>query len=385
MRLYTDFTEQVRKSPLKPRPGGFVDLIRLTVQIEQELEGDCSPWLSLVPSPRLSRPISSWCENATSMFFSVQERNGPFAVLMSISSFPYELSRQAHDYKLLLPYDDRPHGFMLPSSVKRMPWTEDFVIDHDRRTVQLHDRSNGKAISASCNAAFSRIITTCVEENIFDNIGGTHSEPIAILGFKYPVQIERFSAPVFGTVNRGAHLTVYSRTSEGMKIWVPRRSTHLKTYPGMLDSTVAGGVRADESPFENITHEAAEEASIPEDVVRSGVQPVGALTMMGLTGKGAAGEEGLVFGDVLYTFDLEVPESFEPKPRDGEVKEFYFWTVDEVKKHLLRAEFKNNSAVVMIDFFIRHGIITPDNERDYVELLVRSHRQLPIPLTGHAA
>lgn len=265
-----------------------------------------------------------------------------------------------------------------------MPWTEDFVIDHDHRTVQLHDRSNGKDVSAACNAAFSKIVTTCVEESIFDNIGGRHSEPFAILGSKYPVQIERFSTPVFGTVNRGAHLTVYSRTSEGMKIWVPRRSTHLRTYPGMLDSTVAGGVRADESPFENITHEAAEEASIPEDVVRSGVRPVGALTMMGLTGKGAGGEKGLVFGDVVYTFDLEVSEAFELKPSDDEVKEFYFWTVDEVKRRLLKAEFKNNSAVVMIDFFIRHSIITPDNEKDYVELLMRTHRKLPIPLTGQS-
>jgi hypothetical protein len=270
---------------------------------------------------------------------------------------------------------------MLPESVRRMPWTEEFKIDHDRRVVQLEDTSNGKDVSVACNAAFSKIVTTCVDQNIFDNIHGMHSEQIAILGANYPVQIERYSAPVFGTVNRGAHLTVYTRTPDGMMIWVPRRSHHLRTYPGMLDSTVAGGVRADESPFENITHEAAEEASIPEDIVRNGVRPVGALTMMGLTGKGAAGEKGLVFGDVLFTFDLEVPEDFGAKPRDEEVKEFYLMTVEEVKSHLLKAEFKNNSAVVMIDFFIRHGIITPDNEPDYVELLTRSHRKLPIPLT----
>jgi 8-oxo-dGTP pyrophosphatase MutT (NUDIX family) len=270
---------------------------------------------------------------------------------------------------------------MIPESVKRMPWTEDFSINHETRIVQLKDSSNGKDVSAACNAAFSRIVTTCVDEKIFDNIHGSHSEPIAILGANYPVQIERFSAPVFGTINRGAHLTAYTRTSEGMKIWVPRRSPQLRTYPGMLDSTVAGGVRATESPFENIIHEAAEEASIPGDVVRERVRPVGALTMMGLTGKGAAGEPGLVFGDVLFIFDMEVPEDFELKPRDNEVKEFYLMSVEEVTTRLLKAEFKNNSAVVMIDFFIRHSIITPDNEKDYVELLTRSHRKLLIPLT----
>lgn len=298
-----------------------------------------------------------------------------------MTSFPYDPKAQSDYYKLLLPGDTRPHGFMLPESVSRMPWTEDFVIDHEARTVRLLDASHGQDVSAACNAAFAKIVTTCVDERIFANIDGRHSEPYAIQGAKYPVQIERFSVPVFGSLNRGAHLTVYSRTVEGLKIWVPRRSPHLKTYPGMLDSTVAGGVRADESPFENIIHEAAEEASISEDVVKEGVRPVGVLTMMGFTGKGAAGEHGLVFGDVVYVFDLEVPEGFELKPSDEEVKEFYFLSVEEVKSQLLKGAFKNNSAVVMIDFFIRHGIITPDNEKDYVELLVRSHRKLPIPIS----
>jgi 8-oxo-dGTP pyrophosphatase MutT (NUDIX family) len=270
---------------------------------------------------------------------------------------------------------------MLPESVKRMPWTDDFKIDHEGRTVQLQGSSNGKDISAACNEAFSKIITTCVDENIFDNIHGSHSEPIAILGAKYPVQIERFAAPVFGTVNRGAHLTVYCRTAEGMKICVPRRSFALRTYPGMLDSTVAGGIRSDESPLETIIHEAAEEASIPEDMIRNGVRPVGSLSMMGLTGKGAAGEPGLVFGDVLFLFDLEIPEGFELKPRDDEVKEFYLMTVEEVKACLLKEEFKNNSAVVMIDFFIRHSIITPDNEKNYAELVFAMHRKMSIPIT----
>jgi 8-oxo-dGTP pyrophosphatase MutT (NUDIX family) len=298
-----------------------------------------------------------------------------------LASFPHDIEKKARYYKLLLPYDDRPHGFMLPESVKQMPWTDDFKIDHESREIQLQDSSNGKDTSAACSEAFSKIITTCVDENIFENIHGVHSEPIAILGAKYPVHIERFSAPVFGTVNRGAHLTAYCRTAEGLKIWVPRRSFELRTYAGMLDSTVAGGVRADESPLETITHEAAEEASIPEDMVRAGVRPVGSLSAMGLTGKGAAGEPGLVFGDVLFLFDLEVPEGFQLKPSDEEVKEFHLMNVDEVKSRLLRQEFKNNSAVVMIDFFIRHSIITPDNEKNYAELVSAMHRRMPIPIT----
>jgi hypothetical protein len=301
------------------------------------------------------------------------------ALVINVSSFPYDADGQSHYYRLLLPYDDRTHGFMLPESVARMPWTADFTIDHARRIVQLHDSSHGADVSGACNAAFSNVVAACIERGAFANIGRAHSEPIAIPGANHAVRIERFAAPVLGTANRGAHLTAYSRAAGGMRVWVPRRSGHLRTYPGMLDSSVAGGVRADESPLENVVHEAAEEASIPEDVVRRGVRPVGALTMMGLTGRGAA-QEGLVFADVLFTFDLEVDEGFELRPRDEEVKEFYRMDVEEVKAALLRGEFKNNSAVVMVDFFIRHGIITPD-EPDYVEILTRSHRRLDIPLS----
>lgn len=74
---------------------------------------------------------------------------------------------------------------------------------------------------------------------------------------------------------------------------------------------------------------------------------------------------GLVKPDMVHVYDVEVAEDVIPKPHDGEVKEFYLMTPDEIKTALLRKEFKTNSAAVMIDFFIRHGIITADNERDY--------------------
>ena len=64
---------------------------------------------------------------------------------------------------------------------------------------------------------------------------------------------------------------------------------------------------------------------------------------------------------------------------DEEVKEFYFMTIDEVKEGLANAEFKTNSALVMIDFFIRHGIITAENEEKYAEIIARLHRRLPLP------
>ena len=71
-----------------------------------------------------------------------------------------------------------------------------------------------------------------------------------------------------------------------------------------------------------------------------------------------------------------------PRPRDGEVKEFYLWDVETVRGAMLRGEFKTNCALVLIDFFIRHGIVTDENEGDYLELMTRMHRILPVPTSG---
>jgi hypothetical protein len=66
-----------------------------------------------------------------------------------------------------------------------------------------------------------------------------------------------------------------------------------------------------------------------------------------------------------------------PKPHDAEVKESYLMSPEEVIKALLQNEFKTNPGAVMMDFFIRHGLITADNERDYAEISMRLHRTLP--------
>ncbi|RYP41786.1 hypothetical protein DL767_000802 [Monosporascus sp. MG133] len=267
-----------------------------------------------------------------------------------------------------------------------MPWTSDFEIskpDERPRTVNLLDSSNGRDTSAACNAAFAKVIQAAHDGRVFQSLSRSLREDYRILRAKYPpVQLKRSAAGLFGIACRGAHMTVYTRTAEGLKIWVPRRSAHLKTWPGKLDTTVAGGVRAEESALECIMHEADEEGSLPEDLVRKGIKPCGAITYLCESGAGSGGEFGLMVPDVLYVFDLKVGEDVVPKPQDDEVEAFYLWDVQQVKEALRREEFKTNCASVMIDFFIRHGIITDDNEPDYLEIVTRLHRVLPVPLTA---
>lgn len=158
---------------------------------------------------------------------------------------------------------------------------------------------------------------------------------------------------------------------------MPRRSPTISTYPNKLDSTVAGGISAEDTPFETIIRESGDEASLPEYLTRRDVRAVGVLTYITVLEKGQGEVEGLVKPDMVHVYDMELAEDVIPKPHDDEVKESHLLTPDEAKEALLKNEFKTNSAAVMIDFFIRHGIISDDDERDYPEMSMRLHRTLP--------
>lgn len=299
-------------------------------------------------------------------------------------SFPYDqpfspaCQHWSTLYRFFLPEDPRPHGFILAETVNKMPWTEDFVIDHKFRTVHLAPQ-DPKDFPISCTPALSKLYQRCIDENIFDVIHGRHSEAYPIVGANFPITLERYASTLFGIISRGAHLTAYTMTAEGMKIWVPRRSPHLFTYPNCLDTTVAGGVAAGEGPYECIVREADEEASLSEEFVRKNAKAVGCISYMGLNDPKGGGETGLITPDVMYCYDLELPGNVICRQNDDEVKDFTLMSIEEVKEGLARAEFKKNSALVMIDFFIRHGIITPENERHYAEIVTRLHRRLPLP------
>ncbi|KAH7397916.1 NUDIX hydrolase domain-like protein [Cadophora sp. MPI-SDFR-AT-0126] len=303
-------------------------------------------------------------------------------------SFPYDEPFKApHEhwsnlYRFFLPEDSRPHGLMLPEIVKKMPWTSDFCVDHTARTIYLKPEDTTSDLSTSCTNAFSKLIQRSIDQDNFTVIHKRHSELYPIVGYKHRVKFERYAGNLFGFVSRGAHLTVYSNTEEGMKIWVPRRSAHLFTYPNCLDTTVAGGVSAGEGPFECIVREADEEASLAEDLVRKQTKACGCITYVGLTDPRGNGEQGLLSNDLIYVYDLELPEGAICRQNDDEVKEFNLMSIEEVKQGLRAGEFKTNSALVMIDFFIRHGVIKSEEENNYAEIMARLHRKLPLPTSA---
>lgn len=88
-----------------------------------------------------------------------------------------------------------------------------------------------------------------------------------------------------------------------------------------------------------------------------------------------------------YVFDLELPLDFVPKNQDGEVSEFRLFTAgvrnpllsspprlnlslafeffQDAVQLLLSSVFKTTSCPVLLDFLIRHQVITQDSGKEF--------------------
>lgn len=270
---------------------------------------------------------------------------------------------------------------------EQMPWTEEWTIDDEKKTISPCPRTKDSLARAAASEQ-SRVIEETLKlaknDNIFEVLKGWRNELYPVNKSQSAgseiISIERSATPLFGIVTYGIHMTAYVKQQDGsIKIWVPRRAKNKQTYGGMLDNTVAGGLSTGESPFECLVREAAEEASFSENLIRPNAKACGTISYFYVRDERAGGETGLLQPEVEYIFDLEVGHGVVPKPADGEVEEFYLWTVEEVQKALSEGQFKPNCAVVLLDFFVRHGILNSENEEHLAEIVARMHRKLPFP------
>jgi 8-oxo-dGTP pyrophosphatase MutT (NUDIX family) len=167
--------------------------------------------------------------------------------------------------------------------------------------------------------------------------------------------LDRGALPDFGVIGVGAHLNGLVRKPDGLHLWVAKRAADKKLDPGKLDHLVAGGVPAGLTPFETLLKEGEEEANLPAKLMRA-AKPTCRLRY------NMERPEGLR-RDLLYAYDLILPEDFAPHPNDGEVESFALWPLQRVLETVSQTDdFKFNVNLVLIDLLIRHGLITgPDS------------------------
>lgn len=166
--------------------------------------------------------------------------------------------------------------------------------------------------------------------------------------------MDRSATCLFGVRNYGVEINGYVRhPTKGLCIWLQQRSDTKQTWPGKWDNMVSGGLSVGYGIKETAIKEAAEEASIPPNLIKN-------LVSAGCVSFFFESERGL-FPNTEFVFDLELPEDFRPDNSDGEVQNFKLLPALECLERCFAPDFKTTSCPVLLDFMIRHGIITPEN------------------------
>jgi hypothetical protein len=225
------------------------------------------------------------------------------------------------------------------------------VVDLNSRLGDFHSRTR----------AVAEVLARLRDQGV---IRGWRDEayPIGFDFYEPPLmQMERAAVPLFGARAYGVHLNGFVGKGPDLRLWVARRSPNKQTAPGKLDHLVAGGQPLGTSLMANLAKEAAEEASLPEPLVRR-ARPVGFVSYI------TERSEGLR-NDICFAFDLELAASFEPRNTDGEIESFALWPIERVRERLSTSgDFKFNVALVNIDFLVRHGYLSPE-ERGYIDIV----------------
>jgi len=240
-------------------------------------------------------------------------------------------------------------GWVTPARARRLAGfgaifdVRDDAIELDPGLATFERRSEALARVVAALAAERAI--TGVRDECYPVTNAWEDPPLA--------KLERAAVPYFGVRAWGIHMTGFVRGPDGIAIWVPRRARDRPTYPGELDNTVAGGQAIGLGFVENLIKECREEASIPEALARRAIA-VGCISYCVETADGLK-------PDMQMCFDLELPHDFTPASEDGEHESFALWPVAQVMERVATTrDFKFNCNLVLIDFFVRHGLIGPD-------------------------
>ncbi len=179
--------------------------------------------------------------------------------------------------------------------------------------------------------------------------------------------IDRGALPWFGVGAEGVHVNGLVECHDGPHLWVGRRAADRLMDPGKLDHLCAGGIPAGLTRGQTLVKEGAEEAGLPAGLV-AGAVPAGEVAYVTLRPEGLR-------RDRLHCYDLLLPETFVPRPEDGEVAGFELWPIGRVIDTVRNTErFKFNVSLVLIDLFLRRGLLGGD-EAAALDAALRQLRQ----------
>ncbi|KAK2722861.1 hypothetical protein QYM36_003157, partial [Artemia franciscana] len=258
-------------------------------------------------------------------------------------------------YKNCLPFviEGRQIGLILQNVLEAMKNHRDvFVIE--REYVSICGSLNSYVVRSN---ALAKVLESWRKQEEFVTLKGWRNECFEIRGGfseKSFLEMERSATCLFGVRQFGVDINGYVKHPElGVSIWLQRRSKTKPTWPGKLDNMVGGGLTAGSAPLITAIAEAAEEASIPPELIKH-LKPAGTVSFLFESERG-------IFPNIEFVYDLELPSTFVPTNADGEVESFELVPIRELLAKVLSADFKTTSCPVVLDFLVRHGYINSEN------------------------
>jgi hypothetical protein len=216
------------------------------------------------------------------------------------------------------------------------------------------------------SAAVDEVVEALLAENKLPKWRNETFDVAARWGEPPIFRLDRGAVPFFGVRAYGVHLNGYRRDGGALKLWIGRRAPDKRVAPNKLDNIVAGGIGNGYGVYPTLVKEGEEEAAIPAALIERAV-PVGAVSYRMETELG-------IRDDVLFVYDLEMPADFTPRNTDGEIVQFQLMPAAEVVKRVRATDdFKFNVNLVILDFALRHGLLTPDDP-EYLDVATGLYR-----------
>lgn len=249
-------------------------------------------------------------------------------------------------------------GWLSPDVVRALTFRP-AAFHFDQRGVSLAGRLRGPAARSD---GLADAVSSLVAAGLIPRLRNERYDIRAIPGGPVLATLDRSAVPAFGVRAEGVHVNGLVHRDDGLHLWVAVRAADKAVDPGKLDHIVAGGIPAGLGPDETLVKEAEEEASIPGTLAATARK---VATISYIMAWDAPRQARGMRRDTLHVYDLVLPADFVPRPNDDEVQRFELWPIARVAEAVHDTDrFKFNVNLVLIELFLRLGIIPPGAEAD---------------------
>jgi hypothetical protein len=204
----------------------------------------------------------------------------------------------------------------------------------------------------------------------YSAIGGDDWFVIGTARYKPLFEVRRFYISYLGARRYASRINGFH---DG-QMWIIKRGQGVDEYPGRLDTLVGAGQIASRTILENTLAEAHEEAGLSKDQCKD-------LHSVSMVHIFRHNKHGFLYDENIYIYDLDTKGTITPHVvQEWETETIELWPYDKVLHTIKNTEeFRPEAALCLVDFFIRHGVITPDNEPHFDELCFGLRSLIALP------